>query len=62
MKSETVMQSVDENDPVVSPPTKPIPAKAVDRCEDVIGMPRALDAVHLTLGTCSHVVALLLFL
>ena len=85
MKSEAVVQGVDENDPVVSPSTTPIPAKAVDRCEDacltitnrlkpprisrsveglltsaksslcdedVVGMPRALGAVHLTLGKC----------
>ena len=62
MKWEAVMQGVDENDPVVSPPTTPIPVKALDRCEDVVGMPKILDAVHLTLGKCSHVVALLLFL
>ena len=62
MKWEAVVQGVDENDPVVSPSTTPIPAKALDRWEDVVGMPKILDAVHLTLGKCSHVVALLLFL
>ena len=85
MKSETVVQGVDENYPVVSPSTTPIPTKAVNRCEDacftitnmlepphikpsieglltlaksslcdegVVGMPRALGAVDLTLEKC----------
>ena len=34
MKWEAVVQGVDENDPVISPSTTPIPARAVDRCED----------------------------
>ena len=34
MKWEAVVQGVDENGPVVSPSTTPIPARAVDRCED----------------------------